>query len=1018
MNTKVSIGSLVRSDSQFQGIGKVVSLNEVDGEATVAFFESPVSVEARAIDVDIDEVLIAELDPETQIFLYSPVSKLWRSARYGGSQPDGNHLVIYSRDEHDRVQISEIHVLNLLRGDYLRPADFLMARCCDTPWFTEWRLPFIDSYIKQRAACGSISSILSSSVEIEPHQIAVVRRVLEDDIKRYLLADEVGLGKTIEACLILRELVLQDIENAIAIIAVPAPLVIQWRAEMTERFYLGDLLDKSIFVCAHEKLIGALQLVEPSVLIIDEAHYLAPWAWSDLPDYRAEFSAIASASRSVPNCLLLSGTPLRGNENNFLAMLHLLSPDAYELSEQGVESFKVRVNERENLGAYYQALTKENDNIALADELDSIAKLFPDDGELLSLISDAKPLVEWNAPEESLGRTTAIEGVRKYLGENYRLHQRMLRNRRDDIGIAHLFPGLAGLAKVFWNVGEFDQSVDEMLDAYREEYFSNGGPTTIGDLEFIDWLDLYFNNPVSASYAAEKLLSESVELLIHERQILDDVVIYGKKEQIQKDAAFISLAQDWLKENPKGKIVVFCGDERAADDLYAKLTEIKFQGVERHSPKIIPKFSSDVEVRMLVCDEHGEDGLNLHGGIKLAVHYGLTFDFTRIEQRHGRLNRYSAAIHAKPVEMVVLIPNRDRYFSKWVDVLNDAIRIFDRSMASLQYILQQELDVTLKDIPLTGTDSLDRLMDELGGTEGLLEKERKIIDFQEQLNSMDQEVEQAVAFAETLQETDEQAEELVEDVFDWIVRGLHFNKKKGDIPGSYRFSFNAGRDRAPRTLVNVSEFIDKCVTGMDPDNSDWSSPTTHLMSHDRELASHGRQIYPLRYGQPFMDVIYDLTDEDPRGVASGIIRISEALTNPRPEVYFQMSWLISGVSENSTKSSQRKVDEVVPPEVRSDWLNESGVIVEDLTVLDFLDAVYSNKSQSRTSMNRVYQDVRFKPETWTRIEEFYSVGEWRRLVEDIFEKSTDIVSRKCESHSGFSREIKLIQARAVMLYKG
>src|SRR5258707_5739926 len=74
-------------------------------------------------------------------------------------------------------------------------------------------------------------------VEHLPHQIETVRKVLRHFLGRVLLADEVGLGKTIEACLLLREYLLRGLVRRVLIL-VPAPLVSQWHGELEEKFSL------------------------------------------------------------------------------------------------------------------------------------------------------------------------------------------------------------------------------------------------------------------------------------------------------------------------------------------------------------------------------------------------------------------------------------------------------------------------------------------------------------------------------------------------------------------------------------------------------------------------------------------------------------------------------------------------------------------------------------------------------------------------------------------------------------
>ena len=66
-----------------------------------------------------------------------------------------------------------------------------------------------------------------------------------------------------------------------------------------------------------------------------------------------------------------------------------------------------------------------------------------------------------------------------------------------------------------------------------------------------------------------------------------------------------------------------------------------------------------------------------------------------------------------------------------------------------------------------------------------------------------------------------------------------------------------------RTLMDIGTLIEKCVTGIDLDQTDEGTIVTSLMSPHRDEVSHGRQVYPLRFGQPFVDAIYDGYGEKP-----------------------------------------------------------------------------------------------------------------------------------------------------------
>ena len=216
----LNIGDLVfeKEVLNFKGIGKLESIDEIKNQGVVGFFTSPNQPSDRRISINLDLIDHAKLFDEQNIYVIDDRYKLWRSGRYGGQRPCGNHLVQFIKNiagelDNPVFPLFDIYVLNLLNNDYIDPSLFLAHRCVDSPFFYNSRMDFITAYISQQVACRSISAIPSSSIELEPHQLAVVAQVLNDPVKKYLLADEVGLGKTIEAGLILKELLFNDINK-------------------------------------------------------------------------------------------------------------------------------------------------------------------------------------------------------------------------------------------------------------------------------------------------------------------------------------------------------------------------------------------------------------------------------------------------------------------------------------------------------------------------------------------------------------------------------------------------------------------------------------------------------------------------------------------------------------------------------------------------------------------------------------------------------------------------------------
>lgn len=144
----------------------------------------------------------------------------------------------------------------------------------------------------------SAAALTSAPIDLLPHQVVLTHRIATASPRRFLVADEVGLGKTIEAALILRELASRG-ELKRALMVVPAGLVNNWHRELNEVFRLdfevfgseGDITDRrSNAFARHDLLIASIDtLKQPrrvrrlleaprwDLIIFDEAHHLTAW---------------------------------------------------------------------------------------------------------------------------------------------------------------------------------------------------------------------------------------------------------------------------------------------------------------------------------------------------------------------------------------------------------------------------------------------------------------------------------------------------------------------------------------------------------------------------------------------------------------------------------------------------------------------------------------------------------------------------------------------------------------------
>ncbi len=192
--------------------------------------------------------------------------------------------------------------------------------------------------------------LLGGRVDLLPHQLYIAREVSERHLPRVLLADEVGLGKTIEACLILHSLMVRGVVRS-ALILVPNALIHQWFVELLRRFNLSfsiydeerclsleanepdvnPFLDDQLVLTNIEYLAAnperAAQVIgrDWDSLIVDEAHHLH---WS--PEQTSpEYDIVERLAKRVPRLLLLTASPEQMGLESHFARLRLLDPQRY-----------------------------------------------------------------------------------------------------------------------------------------------------------------------------------------------------------------------------------------------------------------------------------------------------------------------------------------------------------------------------------------------------------------------------------------------------------------------------------------------------------------------------------------------------------------------------------------------------------------------------------------------------------------------------------------------------------------
>ncbi len=253
-------------------------------------------------------------------------------------------------------EVAEAALSDLI--SFSKPEDRLLAGQVDDLRAFDLRVECLHRRCRMRQS--SVRGFVGGRVSLIPHQMSIAGEVASRLVPRVLLADEVGLGKTIEACLILHRLHLTG-RAARILILVPEPLVNQWFVELFRRFHLSfsifdeerctaiqqggegenPFLDSQLVLCSTDFLATCTERARQAceagwdLLVVDEAHHLE---WT--PDNPSrKYLTVEALSAAAPGLLLLTATPQQLGVEGHFARLRLLDPNRYaDIAEFVAES--------------------------------------------------------------------------------------------------------------------------------------------------------------------------------------------------------------------------------------------------------------------------------------------------------------------------------------------------------------------------------------------------------------------------------------------------------------------------------------------------------------------------------------------------------------------------------------------------------------------------------------------------------------------------------------------------------
>jgi ATP-dependent helicase HepA len=813
-------GTFVQIEGATDGIGKFVDADALQAE--IEYFESPAGPRLHRIKVTIASVRVVELPSQTRIFWFDSDCHTWRAGRVDGGlisaealrTSEDHYHVRFPNDQEARIPVSQLYVR--WSRPIEDPTDYLAARITDTPFFFDGRSQIVRHIAAQRAAFGGLTALASSAIELLEHQVTIVRRILADPIERYLLADEVGLGKTIEAGILIRQHIIDQPHQALVLVVVPDHLVPQWRKELATKFFLSA---NSPVKVVPESALAKVQRgsTNATLLVVDEAHRIALRAFSGDPGERRYFEQLRALAIAVPRVLLLSGTPVLHQEEGFLAMLHLLDPDAYPLADR--ESFRDRVRARQTVAEATVDLMDDASALFAQDAIERVETAFRGDPRLLKLCSEARAQIDKDVQDPV--RIVALQALRSHLSEAYRLHRRLLRTRRGDPRVQMYVPHRTGAITIEHD----DQSrleAFDFLDAWRLNLTTQDLADPSVERLFASFVAAALSHPTVLLRQIDVRLtlrrSESVSSVDAEQRVVLGLpwVFEGEQELLEQRRRLIAAtaAQEeravvlagWLKSNRElRKVIVFADDREVADVVATRLQgQLGSIAVIRYRGDLenLRAFEDNATHSVLVCDASAEEGLNLQRGGAAIVHYDLPLEPTRVEQRIGRIDRIEARGQLRNIVFAASHP----YEREWQVCLVHAVRIFHRSVAPLQYALAEATTRIRSRLARDGRTAIDDETTRLSDPKSGLECELRRIQAQEAIDAIEINPDQDAAFFSGLNERDDlMATEGQRSLNAWVEERLHFvHESLGPSVG--RYLHDVGRPTLIPPLETLARF--------------------------------------------------------------------------------------------------------------------------------------------------------------------------------------------------------------------
>lgn len=790
--SKYKIGMYVRVAVDYEddidprrfAVGQIEEIYEDEEKALVVFYKNFKSEGESVIhefvpsekEVSLQEISRSKILKNTEVIYSLEIGTI---ISYAGRDENDFMQYYYKSNSNEIKKILEKDIMvDFNRGDVYPVEQMLNYEFHQPYWYAKRKIASEALNVMNNFGEG-FKTLIGSRAFLFEHQIDTIIRGLSENPCRIMLADEVGLGKTIESLVILKGLKKKK-EKALLII--PEALVNQWKNELKFKFWMNaaiyegiDSLKNDIIIIQTENInkIPIDKLKEFDYCLIDEVHRAV--------GEESIFDRVLQVCKNVKNVILLSATPIQNRKEEYLKLLKLLKPSKYEkMTENEFADLHTKnSNIRKLVHSAYKELqyayNDENDEDAIEEIFETLEEIVEelDDKCLEKMISDLD--IDSEDMSEEL-----VRKILAYLSINYQFEKDIIRHRREEL--KSILPSRV-LDSIYYEMSteNYEENTYEALIRYIEhmkvninwservgEYirvllnsmFSSPWALNTVIKERIkavknDLLKNTYNDRVITSYRKEKKriknIIGSVETFEDEINYLMDIdyLVYKcmkesdneirniKKMMEDPDSIMGRLGKvlDYIEEELYDKKVVIFTSwsetlhymNKALINMYGDkaVTTFCINNTTEELEENVFKFQNNEECRIMICDELGGEGRNFQMADAI-IHLDLPFAPTVLEQRIGRLDRIGRDKDKNVLNVVPVTEGtiETSLFELW----NEGLNIFNESLSGLEIALEdinyEVVQALQKDIKYGLSDSINKIKENLKYMKRCVEEER------------------------------------------------------------------------------------------------------------------------------------------------------------------------------------------------------------------------------------------------------------------------------------------------------